>query len=245
MKELFLEFISFLRSPDRDSFSQSSFENQVIEVVKLFMMTFVAVIFLVMPLMSLIGADDLPNKLAELENLGFDHKWQQNLALFTLAVIAAPLIEEVIFRFPLKFRRGSIALFLVLIVALCVQLFQFLGMAFSEAIFIGLMLMVLIGLYLYFRLQKESALTEFTSKNYGYFFYAAALLFALAHIFNYELEANQYWMTPILVLPQMLLGLMLGYVRVKYGLWASILAHAMNNLIPTMAIMFMPEGMLE
>ena len=71
------------------------------------------------------------------------------------------------------------------------------------------------------------------------------LIFALAHIFNYELEANQYWMTPILVLPQMLLGLMLGYVRVKYGLWASILAHAMNNLIPTMAIMFMPEGMLE
>ena len=109
MKELFLEFISFLRSPDRDSFSQSSFENQVIEVVKLFMMTFVAVIFLVMPLMSLIGADDLPNKLVELENLGFDHKWQQNLALFTLAVIAAPLIEEVIFRFPLKFFWSSIS----------------------------------------------------------------------------------------------------------------------------------------
>ena len=32
-----------------------------------------------------------------------------------------------------------------------------------------------------------------------------------------------------LVLPQLVTGTMLGYLRVHYGLWASIMLHALNN----------------
>ena len=241
MKELFLDFISFLRTPERGVSSHNTFSEQLIEVIKIFAMTFTAVILLVMPLMTIIGADDLPNKLSELENLGFDEKWQQNLALFSLAVIAAPLLEEMLFRFPLKFRRGAIALTLVFIGTLTANILQLLGLEFVQATIIAVVLIVGVSTLLYLNLNDGDRLDDFSNRYYSYFFYAAALLFAFAHVFNYELTSEQMWMTPILVLPQMLLGLMLGFLRVKYGLWASILAHALNNMIPTIALIFMPE----
>jgi membrane protease YdiL (CAAX protease family) len=241
MKELLIEFLTFLKSPDRHSFSQSPFRDQVVEVTKIFVITFAAVILIAVPLMTLIGADDLPNKLSELENLGFDKVWQQNLALFTLAVIAVPLLEEVLFRFPLKFRRGAIALSLVLIGTLAANILQVFGVDIVQATTIGVGLVVLLAVILYLFLRGDGQLDAFTNKYFIYFFYAAALLFAFAHVFNYELRPDQKWMTPILVLPQMILGLMLGYLRIKYGLWAAIMAHAMNNMIPTLALIFMPE----
>lgn len=242
MKALFLDFISFLKVPERGVSSQVPISEQVVEVIKIFAMTFAAVIILVMPLMTLIGADDLPNKLSELENLGFDEKWQQNLALFSLAVIAAPLIEEMLFRFPLKYRRGAIALSMICFATLSANILQLTGVSIEQATLMSVILIAVLSIILYFRLRGENQLDNFSNRYYPYLFYAAALLFAFAHVFNYELASDQMWMTPILVLPQMLLGLMLGFLRVKYGLWASIMAHAMNNFIPTLAIIFMPEG---
>ena len=242
MSELLSDFFGFLKSPSRQIFNQSTFGDQILEVVKLFVITFLAVIFLVVPLMTLIGADELPNKLSELENLGFDKEWQQHLALFFLAVVFAPILEELIFRFPLKYRRGAIALAVLCVIAVLTNILQLIGLQMYQAMLLSGGVGLAIVLLLIMKLNQRQKLDSFSKRYYPFFFYMAALFFAFAHIFNYELEFDQLWMGPFLVLPQLILGLMLGYVRVKYGLWASMMAHAMNNLIPTIAIILMPEG---
>ena len=54
-----------------------------------------------------------------------------------------------------------------------------------------------------------------------------ALAFSLVHLFNFP--ADQLAMALPLVLPQFVIGAILGYTRVTYGLWASILLHALHN----------------
>ena len=59
------------------------------------------------------------------------------------------------------------------------------------------------------------------------FFWLATLAFALVHLANFD-EGSLAVLLP-LVLPQFILGSLLGYVRVRIGLWAAITLHAAHN----------------
>lgn len=66
-------------------------------------------------------------------------------------------------------------------------------------------------------------------KQFKYVFYAFALVFGFVHITNYELTPSVLLFSPILVSPQICLGLFLGYLRVRLGLIYSILLHMSFN----------------
>jgi membrane protease YdiL (CAAX protease family) len=93
--------------------------------------------------------------------------------IFLLAVVMAPVLEELLFRAPLVYFKKS-------------QLFK-------------------------------------------YAYYTSAILFGLVHLTNFEAFTSYYWLTPILVAPQVVAGFFLGYTRVKLGLGWSILLHACHN----------------
>jgi len=68
-------------------------------------------------------------------------------------------------------------------------------------------------------------------------FYGLTLLFGFIHIFNYELTLKILIFSPILVSPQIILGCLLGFLRVKLGLVYAILLHALFNatlIIPSL-----------
>ncbi len=67
------------------------------------------------------------------------------------------------------------------------------------------------------------------SKALKFAFYSFALLFGYIHLFNFEMTTNVLLFSPILVAPQIYLGLVLGYVRIQFGLIWSILMHAVYN----------------
>ena len=68
-------------------------------------------------------------------------------------------------------------------------------------------------------------------RRFGIVVYGSALAFALAHASNWNVEWG--WLAlallPLLVAPQMGIGLLLAYARVKLGLIGSILIHAAYN----------------
>lgn len=76
--------------------------------------------------------------------------------------------------------------------------------------------------------------------NFKWIFYTSAVLFALVHITNFESSTTVYLLTPLLVLPQLILGLLLGYIRVRLGLHWSMLLHACYN-----GILFLPVVILQ
>lgn len=69
------------------------------------------------------------------------------------------------------------------------------------------------------------------SPYFKYFFYLSIVLFGLIHIFNFEGNTHLYYMAPLLIAPQLMAGVILGYIRIKLGLKWSILLHATYNTI--------------
>ncbi|MEJ1222026.1 CPBP family intramembrane glutamic endopeptidase [Sediminicola sp. 1XM1-17] len=71
-------------------------------------------------------------------------------------------------------------------------------------------------------------------KNSPYFkhaFYTSILLFGLVHIFNFKGDLALFYFAPLLIAPQLMAGVFLGYIRVKLGLRWSILLHATFNTV--------------
>jgi hypothetical protein len=67
----------------------------------------------------------------------------------------------------------------------------------------------------------------FFARHFRWFYWGSALAFAGIHLSNFT-EGNALFLLP-LTLPQLLLGLILGYVRVHFGIWANTAFHAAHN----------------
>ncbi len=76
-------------------------------------------------------------------------------------------------------------------------------------------------------------------------FHGCALAFALMHLNNFQGAQSAGWLLPLLVLPQWLTGLVLGWLRVRRGIGAAILLHAIFNAGPLLLVWtllrFMPD----
>lgn len=76
----------------------------------------------------------------------------------------------------------------------------------------------------------RAPLTAFKKgKQFKIAFYVFAIVFGFVHITNYEISTNVLLLSPILVLPQTLLGFYLGFIRVRFGLLWSMALHAVYN----------------
>ena len=62
-------------------------------------------------------------------------------------------------------------------------------------------------------------------------FYILTLVFGFYHITNFEITTTILLLSPFLVAPQIIVGSLLGYVRIKFGLIWSMIFHACYNLI--------------
>ena len=154
-------------------------------------------------LMSLIGGlEQLGLWEEDMHSLQKIFQEMEPVLIFLFAVIVAPLFEEVMFRLILKFRSNFLILWSIHI---------------GVALHLG---------------QKRSLLKtarKVWDKFYGRVFYLMTMAFGLMHIMNFEPSLNIYLLAPILVAPQILIGINLGYLRVRFGLIWSILFHAFYN----------------
>lgn len=78
------------------------------------------------------------------------------------------------------------------------------------------------------------------SSNFKYAYYISILAFGLVHISNFEFSTTVLLLTPLLIAPQLFLGVFLGYIRVRLGLLWSILLHSIYN-----TILFLPMLIAE
>jgi len=140
-------------------------------------------------------------------------------------VLFAPAIEETVFRSWLSGRAGHIGAVVLLIAAVTLaalsgpQAFPILALG---SLVIGLVLAVALVVWL----RKRPPL-PFFSRHFPWFYFASALVFAGMHVFNYG-QGAALALLP-LVVPQLLVGLILGYSRVTYGLWSDIALHMAHN----------------
>lgn len=68
------------------------------------------------------------------------------------------------------------------------------------------------------------------NRYFAFVFYVSTLIFGFYHITNFDLSREVLLLSPILVAPQLCIGVFLAYIRVRLGLLWAILLHALYNL---------------
>ncbi|WP_410479242.1 type II CAAX prenyl endopeptidase Rce1 family protein [Pedobacter nototheniae] len=145
-----------------------------------------------------------------------------------LGCIAAPIIEETVFRFPL--RKKYLSIYFVLIsISVIINYFVQNKLLTIPIYFVFLFASFLIHFYL-----KRLSLTKvhlLWQKYFGYLFYFSAIFFGCIHISNMKGLTFHDPSFLIYISSQISGGLTLGYLRIKYGLPYSMIFHACFNLI--------------
>ena len=143
-----------------------------------------------------------------------------------IGVILAPVYEEIVFRSLLKFNNKSIVLFIVTVISFI--LFYCYRQEITYVVFFSFLLLC-ISLILF--MLPVNKIRSILSSNFKYFFYASATIFGLLHIVNFS---GNGWLIMafsfILCAPQIVLGFVLGYIRMQYGLLYCIIFHMILNL---------------
>lgn len=219
----FHDFISFLKKPKFNF--KSDDPERFLTLNLLFGFFWLFVMFVSAPLLTFAGAADLPNSLNEL--MSNYPKW----VFVLLAVVVAPLFEEMFFRFHLRYPMLGYFLF---VSGLFLGLYALVHNELISMITF-IVLAVILAIVLIFLSIKKPIKTQAETIYKKFFiliFYLTVLIFALVHLFNYSGIEN-WWSAPLLVMPQALISLFLGYVRVRNGILVSIYFHGFYNLIPT------------
>ncbi len=167
-----------------------------------------------------------------------DHALSQQLAespigqFILFSVVMAPLLEELIFRLPLRLSVLNFSLSLGLLGMMILGPGSLIGNLLLGAL-ISLGLIQIMGRG---RGVEGKAVGSLYSRSFKGIFYGSALLFGIVHLTNYLGLEGPWFLAPLLVVPQCVIGVFLGYIRLRYGLIWAILSHSFHNLILTLPL---------
>jgi len=141
-----------------------------------------------------------------------------------LLIILSPVLEELCFRLPLVFKKKNISLALVSM--LC---FIILREDIRNADLLNYKnLLVLIGLVpLYFVIKRalSDEVMIFLSTHKIKIYYLSIFIFAFLH-FDFVIPI---YLAPFILLPQIVVGVILTFVRLKLSIFVAIILHMLLN----------------
>lgn len=140
------------------------------------------------------------------------------------AIVGAPVLEEIAFRSWLSGKPGHLAA--LLLVGGGAVGFR-LTNANAPLIGVGLLIAASIAAFAALVIFRNRPPVRWFAALFPGFFWLSTFAFALVHLENFD-QGSLGILLP-LVLPQLILGGMLGYIRVRIGLWAAIALHAAHN----------------
>jgi len=200
-------------------------------VARLFLMDLVAIAAFAAVILTVAAFGiEVPENLNS--TLGLDFQ------IILLFVIVAPILEEIVFRSWLSGRPGTI--FALLWAGTGVAALTIFGPGAGLAGPIAAIAGFALAIAMLVALRGRPPLLVF-ERHFAWFFWASALLFAAVHLANYE-EGALVILLPLLV-PQFVVGILAGYVRVHSGLvWSMVLHAAHNGFAVSLALLALAGG---
>jgi hypothetical protein len=230
-QSLISDLIQFIKDPSKylshNTLRVSDKFNLVFNLTSLTIFMVFTLGFLSNFIIDLVGYSQDQNNIV-LESLSEIPAWVS----LVLVTIVGPMTEELAFRF---FLRANKAVFLLgglfYFCFISNTLVNYLRVSDENFYSIVLVLSgLLVFLVSYFVLPTEKIKT-FVTKHFRSLVYISAISFGLMHITNYE-SVGKYWcLAPLLVLPQLIVGFMLPFIRTKAGFIWSFLTHSLYNSI--------------
>lgn len=214
------QLLSFLKNPNDCTLQKP----RVVDLVKLWFIY----LFFGIPVALLLKITITHFQLDDLMKIQVDYS---SLKTIVFIVLIAPVFEEIIFRSLLRFTKKNLMLFSI---ATSILIVYFISQSKIPSLIIAALL--LSGILILTSLYSREKIEQFIYSKFSYFFYATAILFGLVHASNFG--GNIYILLAfsfILGGVQLIAGLILGFIRMKYGLIYSIIFHALINSIAVLA----------
>lgn len=212
--ETIKNLIAFSKAPNN---TENYNDIETKEFVLLLLITFSIVIPYAF-ILYLAGMDQFDHKLEELLN-------NNKLLVGVLAIFVAPLLEENVYRLHLDFKKSSILWGLGLSLLLISEVW---------------IPIALLWVYLFFLMYKVN---KGETPNLRSSIFISSGLFALVHLSNFtdfDYSKYFYWV-PFLVGAQFLIGLVLSYIRLNYGMKWALIFHAVYNALVIIPALYFYE----
>jgi hypothetical protein len=161
---------------------------------------------------------------------GATHRLNIHAIPWLTALLWAPVVEELVFRYAL--RRPGVLLWLVPLSVIALFMGpRWYGIALVACLLLACWVPYLAPANYWARPLRWSSRRLYLT-FFPWVFHLACVAFAGLHLYNFQLAQTPWWLLPALVLPQWLTGLVLGWLRVRRGMGAAILLHAIFNAGP-------------
>lgn len=174
-----------------------------------------------------------PLALSAAQAVGAQHRLDIHALPWLTALIWAPVIEELTFRYVLR-RPAMLWWFVPFMVMILAQ-----GPGPTSGLMAVLALLLVVAPAWYPPNHRGHAGWTLSWRNrrwvhalYPLLFHFSALAFAAVHLYNFHMNRMSLFLLPWLVLPQWVTGLVLGWIRVRRGIGASMCLHAIFNAGP-------------
>ena len=144
-----------------------------------------------------------------------------NVLVFTV------LLEELAFRLLLVPNKRNIFISLIVLSTLVLDWLLIISGINEEAYFLIIIFsLVIICIVLHFIIPTT---IMFAVANKNIYFTLSVVGFTFFHLFSYCFSWGLLFWTPVFFLPQLVGGIILGYLRLKYGIVWSIIFHSIYN----------------
>lgn len=209
-------YFQFLKNPNLPKYNNHRSPLLPLYLFYLGLALFFTMIFFFIKLLF-----DLPdNEIYKVSNYSFNEKLLK-------IIILAPLIEEVIFRLLLRFNRSNVKLFFFISIIYLI-LFIFL----KKYVVASLILTIQIFLLIILIIKSINEIELWFKNNFRFVFYFSFISYGLVHLSNYnQITTTVIFLSPILVFPQILLGSIIGYIRINYSFLHGLFFHMLINLL--------------
>lgn len=160
-------------------------------------------------------------------------------AYLLLATLFFPLLEEATYRLSLKFKPSYLAITIGAATYTIVTkvVYQTKHSDFETALGMRLAVVAAAALITYLIVSRAAisqTLAQVWQRHFRVIYYVTAVAFAWVHIFNFELSPLNLLLMPLITLPQLISGFLVGYVRVNYGFIYNLASHGLTNLLFTL-----------
>ncbi len=139
-------------------------------------------------------------------------------------LLLGPLVEEIFFRLLYVFNKRNLLIITFTSLSLAIT-FLIKSEWVKAYIFIALCFAFSVGLFSF------TTTSRVISSHFKLFFYGVAIIFAFLHILNFGgMDSMEHLLTIFMVIPQFVLGILLGYIRLSYGFLYAVVFHMIVNI---------------
>jgi len=239
------DLLLFLKRPDYETIQDFTVKSKFLILFKIFILTYLGLMIVLIPLiilqkLEIIGEVAQKNILLY-EIIKRDYVNYRPYFLISMILIE-PILAEYSYRLSLsnfnaKFLTISISLFIGNYLGAYLSKFILLQYSYFASLLTYYISIIIVSGFFYLILRTEfiksylSRIKTVWNTNPGLIFYLITGIFAIMHIFNLEIRANDLIFIPLILLPFVIYGLSFGYLRVRLGIKYSIILHVMINVL--------------